>query len=210
MKGFVGGYYRFSVWITNFAYLNLLWVVFTIAGLGLFGLFPATAAMFSVVRRWLRKEEFPIFQTFWRYFRKEFVKTNLLGLIFLLIGYFLFIELQILWGSQKMVYFVASFGVIGLFIVYAIMLLYFFPIYVHFNLTKREYFKWPFIIGILHPILTVFLGIAILLLHYFTFMTIPALLFFFGGSVTAYVIMWGAAKTFPKYEAETEAESVSV
>lgn len=206
MDGFVGGYYRFAIWATNLAYLNLLWVVFTILGLGLFGLFPATAAMFAIIRKWLRQEEVPVFSTFWKYFRKEFVQSNLLGLIFLIIGYVLFVEFQILWGSNQMVYFIASFGVVALVIIYAIVSLYFFPIYVHFNLTNKELFKWPFIIGIMHPILTIFLFVAIGLLHYVTFMTIPALLFFFGGSVTAYIMMWGVAKTFPKYE---KVESIS-
>lgn len=206
MKGFVGGYYRFAVRLTNLVYLNLLWISFTIIGLGIFGLFPATAAMFAVVRKWVRKEEVPIFQTFWKYYRKEVVKANLLGIMFLLIGYILFIEFQILWGTNQLAYLIASFGVVALFIIYAIVLLYFFPVYVHFNLTKREYFKWPFIIGIIHPILTVFLIALVGFLHYFTLMTIPALLFFFGGSVTAYVITWGAAKTFSKYE-KVEAES---
>jgi|SRR5690625_2687307 len=200
MDGFVGGYYRFAIWITNLAYLNILWILFTILGLGLFGLFPATVAMFAIIRKWQTKKDVPIFSTFWEYYRKEFIRSNFLGIIFLIIGYVLFIEFQILWGSNQMVYFIASFGVVALFIIYAIVSLYFFPIYVHFNLTKREYFKWPFIIGIMHPILTIFLFGVLGFLHYITFMTIPALLFFFGGSATAFIMMWGIAKTFPKYE----------
>ncbi|MDY0409153.1 hypothetical protein [Paracerasibacillus soli] len=33
MNGFVAGYYRVSVWVTRFAYLNLLWIGFSALGL---------------------------------------------------------------------------------------------------------------------------------------------------------------------------------
>ncbi len=65
MSGFIDGYYRFAVWVTKFAYLNLLWIAFSLLGLGLFGLFPATAAMFAVVRKWINGEkDIPVFHVF--------------------------------------------------------------------------------------------------------------------------------------------------
>lgn len=33
MSGSIAGYYRFSVWVTRFAYLNFLWVAFSVLGL---------------------------------------------------------------------------------------------------------------------------------------------------------------------------------
>ncbi|GAQ16940.1 membrane protein [Oceanobacillus picturae] len=200
MKGFVNGYYRISLWVSLFAYLNLLWVVFSIAGVGVFGFMPATAAMFAVIRKWIMKEEVAVFKTFWGYFKKDFVKVNILGYIIIAVGYLLYIEFRILWSSGETIYLIASFGVFALFILYTIVLVYFFPIFSHFELKKVNYFKWPFIIGIVHPILTIFLIITLSVLYYMTFITIPALLFFFGGSVTAYILTWGAFKTFPKYE----------
>jgi len=83
---------------------------------------------------------------------------------------------------------------------YAVLLIYFFPIFVHFNLKMTDYFKWPFIIGIVHPILTLFLIVGTSIVFYITFITIPAILFFFGGSATAFFIMWGVSKTFTKLE----------
>lgn len=65
MNGFIDGYYRFAVWITRFAYLNLLWIAFSLVGLGVVGFFPATAAMFAVVRKWVHGEkDIPVFQVF--------------------------------------------------------------------------------------------------------------------------------------------------
>lgn len=201
MKGFVKGYYLFSVWAMRLAYVNVLWVVFTIAGLGFIGLMPATAGMFAVVRKWVSGEdEIKIFPTFWNSYRKEFLKSNILGYILLIISYILYIEFQILRAQDSMVYFIASYGVIALFLIMLIILLYIFPIFVHFNLSAIQNIKWAFIIGIIHPILTITFVIGIGFAYYITFINIPALLFFFGGSATAFILTWGASKTFSKYE----------
>lgn len=201
MKGFVNGYYNLCVWITRLAYVNVLWVMFSLLGLIVFGFMPATSAMFAVIRKWIMGEnDIAIFNTFWKAYRKEFFKSNLLGYILLVVGYVLSIEFQILRAQDSLIYLITSFGVIALFLLYFIILLYFFPILVHFNLKTTQYIKWPFIIGMIHPILTIFLIVGVLFINYITFITIPALLFFFGGSVSALILMWGASQTFAKYE----------
>lgn len=205
MKGFVGGYYKFCLWAMRFAYVNILWIVFSIAGLLLFGFLPATAAMFAVVRKWVLKEDdIPIFATFWKAFRREFIKANVMGYILFAIGYVLSIELHVLQEQENIVYLIASFGIVALLLIYGIVVLYFFPIFVHFNLKAYHYFKWPFVIGVIHPILTICLAVFVLVVIYLTYTLIPALLIFFGGSITAYILMWGVSKTFPKYEQKTQ------
>src|SRR5690625_3464290 len=189
MSKFVSGYYRLALWITRFAYLNLLWVVFTFVGLIFFGFLPATAAMFAVVRKWIGGEaDIPVLPTFWKSYRKEFVKINIIGYIVFIIGYLLTIELQILRTQEHIAYYIASFGILGLFLVYAIIVLYLFPIFVHFNLKPFQYIKWSFLIGIGHPLLTIFLLGAMIALFYFSYISILAFLFFFGFSI--YVYLW--------------------
>ncbi|WP_062353991.1 YesL family protein [Bacillus kwashiorkori] len=203
MKGFINGYYQFSVWLLRFAYLNFLWVAFTLLGLILFGIFPATAAMFAVVRKWvLKHDDINIFQVFWQTYKKEFIQINLIGFVLAIIGYLLSIQFMILRGQASLQYVLASYSIIALFILYLIILMYFFPIYVHFALKNTDYIKWPFVIGIVHPILTIFLFIVLGLLNSVTYMYIPGLLFFFGGSGNAYILMWGAQKTFVNYESK--------
>lgn len=201
VEGVANGLYRLCVWIMRFAYVNFLWIVFSIFGLMIFGALPATVAMFTVVRKWIiGNKDIAIFQTFWKAYQKDFFKANIVGYILLIIGYILSIEWQILRASDHIVYYIASFGVVALIILYMIIMMYFFPVFVHFNLKLREYLKWPFVIGILHPILTVFLLVVICFLHYMAYEMVPALLFFFGGSVTAFILMWGAVRVFPKFE----------
>jgi len=194
-------FYRFSEWVTRFAYVNLLWVVFTLLGLVIFGITPATAGMFAVIRKWLTGEhDVPVFKTFWEVYRKDFLKLNALGLILAFIGYFIYIEFSILRTQTHIAYYIASFGVIAQMILYFVVLIYFFPIFVHFNLKFFDYLKWPFLIGFIHPIMTIFLAIVTNVLLYILYVTIPAIIFFFGGSIVAYILTWGASKTFSFYE----------
>ncbi len=78
MENLAMGYYRICTWIMRMAYVNLLWVAFSLLGLGIFGFFPATAAMFVVIRKWLSSEQdIPVFKTFWNAFKTEFIKINI-------------------------------------------------------------------------------------------------------------------------------------
>lgn len=201
MTSFVQGYYRVSESIMRFAYVNLLWFVFTFLGLGIFGFMPATTAMFAVLRKWNRHEDdIRILPLFWATYKKDFVRSNVIGVFLFGTGYFLTIALHILRSSDLTMYYLASYGVVALMLLYSIVIIYFFPIFVHFNLKVSDYIKWPFIIGIIHPILTVVLigGLGILL--YATYSVMPALLLFFGGSVPAYLLMKGVSQTFARYE----------
>ncbi|MFS0750058.1 YesL family protein [Oceanobacillus sp. 1P07AA] len=202
MTSIAQGYYTIAVWITRFAYVNILWVAFTILGLGIFGFMPATVAMFAIVRKWnIGDPDIAIFPLFWKTYRQEFLKTNGLGLLLAAIGYLLTIEFQILGTQTSLIYQMVQFSVVVMLILFVMVVAYFFPIYVHFNLKTMDYIKWPFIIGIIHPILTVVLLVGVGLLLSITFYLLPALLFLFGGSVSAYILMWGVSKTFAKYEA---------
>lgn len=205
MQGFALGFYKFAERATRMAYLNLLWIGFTILGLGLFGLMPATTAMFAVVRKWVRGEtQFPIFKFFWETYKKEFVKTNGIGLIFFAIIYLQVIAFNILYFSESVVYNIAAFGVVAVFILLTIVLIYYFPIYVHFNLGRNStYVKWALIIGIVHPLLTIAIIIGLGFIYYIVYKLALSILFiFFAGSLAAYVITAGVSKTFGKYEEE--------
>lgn len=92
-SAFMGGFYKLLEWISRLAFLNILWISFSLLGLILFGFFPATVAMYSVVRKWMYgKEDVSIFRTFWTAYKQEFVKSNLLGLIIFTIGVILYID----------------------------------------------------------------------------------------------------------------------
>lgn len=47
--------------------------VFTLLGLGVFGIMPATAALFAVMRKWIQgQDNVPVLKTFWQEYKGEF------------------------------------------------------------------------------------------------------------------------------------------
>lgn len=69
--------------VLKIAYLNLLWLITVIAGLGIFTFGPATYAMMKYYDQWLRlKEEPPVAKSFYRYFKENFKQSFLVGLFY--------------------------------------------------------------------------------------------------------------------------------
>jgi len=181
------------------AYINLLWIFFTLVGLIAFGIFPATAAMFAVVRKLIRDEEkFKILPTFWTLFRTDFLKTNGFGLIFLVIGYcfyYNFYFLQLNSGELQFLFPVLIFILISS----IITLLFFFPVYVHFNLKFFQYLKQSFLIAITSPIEVITIG-TLAGAIYFVATLFPGIIPLFPGSVFAYIATLISFKSFARIE----------
>lgn len=209
-SGMTGWFYRISEVISRMAYVNLLWILFTLLGLGVFGFMPATVGLFAVIRKWVMGDkDIPVFATFWENYRTEFLKSNLLGLILFIIGYILYIDLVNLPSGG--IFTIFRIGLVVITILYAITLLYIFPIYVHYEWKIREYLKYSLILGAGHPHFTLLMIIGIGALYYFSF-KIPGIIPFFSVSILAYIIMWTAYRVIKKIQdmqAAEEEESAS-
>src|SRR5699024_8438852 len=79
MYGFILGYYRFSVWTLRLAYVNFCWILFTLLGLVLFGFMPATAAMFSIVRKWIGQRRHSSFYNISKTFQEKLYRNEWIG-----------------------------------------------------------------------------------------------------------------------------------
>lgn len=189
-------------WIMKLAYVNLLWFFFTIAGLIVFGIMPATVSLFTIVRKWQMKEtELPIWETFLSAYKKEFRKSNLLGLMLLLIGGFLildFILLNQIAGFLKLVLFAPLLIISGL---YLITLLYIFPVYVHYELKITEYIKNSCLVGILHLHMTLLL-IAAAASLIFLMLYQPSFIPFFSIVSLGWILMYGGMNIFRRVSAK--------
>lgn len=72
---------RILEFLTAFFLLNILWLLFC---LPLITIFPATVAMYCVVRQWILHKDYSVFRPFIQFFKKNFKLSFLLGLIWLL------------------------------------------------------------------------------------------------------------------------------
>ncbi len=189
LGGFTGGFFRFSEWAMKLAYLNLLWILFSILGFGVFGIMPATVATFTIARKWLKQEDIPIGKTFFFTYKKEFLKSNVIGFILAITGMILYVNYQYLHVVENpIIHIVVVSLILMMSILYGILILYIVPVYVHFDLGLSQYFKYALMIGIMNIHLTIIMVVSIYLLYLFLIF-IPGLIPVFVVSMLALVIM---------------------
>src|SRR5699024_2314882 len=131
-SGVTGGLYRLSEWVVRLAYVNILWILFSIIGLIFLGFFPSLSSLFTVISKWVKKDkEFSIFGTYWTTFRAEFIKANILGYILLLVGFILYIDVKYFFSHEGTLFSVLQVLMITITVLYLVMITCFFAVYVH-------------------------------------------------------------------------------
>jgi len=197
-SGFFGGLNSLFEWITRLAFLNLLWIAFTACGLVIFGFFPSTVAMFAVVRKWaLGDLHVPIFKTFWDSYKKEFMKSNILGVLIGLISFVLCLDYLYLRQASDEIYQLFSVPLLIVIILFICMLLYIFPMYVHYEMKAVQIIKNSFFVMIMNPISTFIMLIGTLgLIFLLTFA--PPLTIVISGNIIALTIVKPAINSFNK------------
>lgn len=204
--GVAGGLYRVGNWIIRLFTLNLLWIFFSLLGLLIFGLFPATVAMYTVVRKWIKgNKDIPILRTFWDSYRTNFSKANALGLIQFVIAYIIYIDYMFLNTLSGWVAVLLNVILISVLILFSVVILFTFPIFVHYELRIFQYIKTSIIIGISYPIQTILMLLCIVLI-YVIINIIPGFFLFFG-SILSFFIMRIANSIFVKIEAKKNVEN---
>ena len=200
----LGGIYKLMDWISKLALLNLLWIASTILGLGVFGFFPSTVAMFAVVRKWMiGEEEVSIVKTYWASFKKEFVKSNLLGVFIVAAGLVLYADLLFIQNAAKNM---ATFLYLPLFIItfiFVCTLFYLIPIFVHYEMKLTDVIKNSFFVMIMNPLSTLYMligsfGICFVLSY------VPPICILFSGNLLSMLFMKPACNAFNKIQRKHE------
>ncbi|WP_456276466.1 YesL family protein [Bacillus sp. AK128] len=200
MQGIYGGFYRICEWIMRLAYVQFLWFIFTLAGIGVLGVFPATSALFTVIRKWVMGEhDISIYVTFKSAYKKDFWKINGLGWILAVIGFILVVDLMIFKFGENGLTTLIRIMVISLLFIYSLTILFFFPVYVHYSFSLKEYIKNSFLFSLTSPILTVTIVVGYFIL-YKVLAILPGLIPFFSIAMYAYLSMWCSFKVFQRLE----------
>lgn len=177
-------------WIWRAVTANVCWIAFTVLGLGVLGFFPATVALFTIVRKWLRQDtDFRVWKTFQQVYFKEWKRSNGIGLVFYSIGLFLFIDIRVTESFLSGVF--ASLLSLILYFLVIILLItvgYFFSIYVHYELSNREYIKQSFVITLTSLPSTLWIGGVFFVIGYLIHQY-PGLLLFISAVAPAYWMM---------------------
>ncbi|MGN8226919.1 YesL family protein [Paenibacillus polymyxa] len=198
MVRFVENMNKWCMRLLRLVYLNLLWTIATILGLGFIGVGPATVAMLSILRQWIRgNEEVAIFSTFVRYVRESFKEAAIIGGLYSLVGYVLYVDIV-----NVSSWYVRVVTLIGAFL-YLISLAYIFPLLAHYDWKgTRLKVKMSIVIGISYLQYTLVLFVAIVVLFALILGLYPGILTFAGASIMGYLVMWMTHQVFSKIERE--------
>lgn len=181
--------------LLKLVYVNVLWMAFTLAGLGLFGAGPATLALFGVLRQWIRgNESIPVFHTFKELYKQHFKEGNKLFFLYGTVGLILYIDL--LYVESMVIRAI----VIAASILYVVSLIYLPCILVHYEMkTLLNKMKYSVFLGIAYFQYTLVLLVVSMAL--FVILAInPGFFFLFGLGPVAYLSMWMVNQVFMKAE----------
>jgi uncharacterized membrane protein YesL len=197
-SGFLGSFNKLLEWISRLAFLNLLWISFSLLGLIIFGFFPATVAMFAVVRKWmLGKDEMSIFKTFWTSYKREFLKSNILGVMIVAIGSILYIDYHFIINSPNSFVSILYVPFFIITLIFISMLFYIIPIFVHYDMKISLVIKNSFFVMIMNPLSTFYMLIGsfgiLFVLSY-----APPITILYSGNLLALFIMKPATNAFEK------------
>ncbi|MEI3612497.1 YesL family protein [Pseudogracilibacillus sp. SO30301A] len=179
-------------------HLHFQWIIYTLKGFVIAGLFPSIAAIFAVIRHWLLKGRTEMLtKLFKQYYDENFRVANIFGWSVLLITLVVitnFIYMSYYPENIRLImYAILVFMSIILFIIWV----YLFPTIVHYKLSNHDLFlvmlKTGFssILGLVLQI--IFIGILLLIIF-----RLPALLLFFGLTPLAFFQMMVSIKIFNK------------
>lgn len=188
--------YRAIEILVSLLLLNLLWILGSIP---VVTAFPATAAMFGVVREWGRGTDSGALEPFFRHLRANFAQSFWIGLIWIVLGAALWIDFFLLGGAETWV-------VVPLFLLlalgglcYTFTSMYLFPVMVNYASDWRLVIKNSLLMS-LSQLGTTLLCVLICVVMLFVVLFVPVT-GLLAGSVTAYVVYSLCKRGFSRIEA---------
>ncbi|QSF46807.1 YesL family protein [Paenibacillus tianjinensis] len=193
-KGAMGGLYRITEWISRIAFSNILWAIcsipflfmavmkmimlgsgaggpneqitlnWTLGILAPFTVFPATAALFTVVRKWVMgNTDVSTFRTFFQGYKENYFKSMLGGLIYTVLFVVMYVDVTVYMTQM------ANFKIVGILMLVLMIILFvsmfnFFSIVVHYQMTFKEVVTNSVLLTIARPIrvFSTLIGAAVL------------------------------------------------
>ncbi|MFK9093125.1 YesL family protein [Bacillus salipaludis] len=169
--------------VSNLFFLNLLWIV---ACLPIFTIFPSTAAMFGVFREWVTKKETSIFRIFFQKFKENFKQSMVLELAWLFYLGISFANLSILDNFNGIFRTVILSILISIGILLFLMSIYMVTLMVHYNLSIPILWKNSFLLSLTCLPSTFLVILIICVMAAITYFLPIVLIFVF--SFTAYLL----------------------
>lgn len=223
-QGIVGSFYRASTWISKIATINLVWFFFNIPIIYLllnalfihnlqnlveililmiiiipFTFFPATTAMFGVVRIWIiESQDSKTFRLFWKFYKENYIRSMLSGIIIVLfwtiwIFNYFFYSLK----DSNIVFFIL-FLMIGIILI--VFTIHFFSMTVHMHLSFFNNLKNVVYLTFGEPFLSILIFVITCVIVYLSVNVLTFLIPFFMGALISYFSFYYFLQTISKFE----------
>jgi uncharacterized membrane protein YesL len=188
--------YRAVEVLLNLLVLNLIWAV---ACLPVITAFPATAAMFGVVREWVKGNDNGIVLPFTRHLRANFVQSFWIGLVWIAVCGILLVDFVLVGGAEAWLK-IPAFVVLAFFAFFlTITSMFLFPVIVNYEGRWRNTIKNSFLMAIAQPLTTIKCIMAVALVY--VVVSYVPILVLVAGSGTAYLIYSFCKQAFDRIEA---------
>ncbi|GGG15441.1 YesL family protein [Paenibacillus abyssi] len=229
MRGLMGGFYKISEWIMRLSVTNVLWIICSLpfvfflatallfsenesqlfsglivaAVVAPFTFFPATAALYAVVRKWVMGDtDVPLFKTYFKGYKENYVQSMFGGILYTLLYTIMFVDYRVYLNELNSLQ-ILSFIFIGLIFLLFVSMFNYFSMMVHYHMKTFQLLKNAILITIGKPfrsLSTVIISGAIVFFSMqFTFL-IP----FFMGSMIALVSFYNFHLIFLKLKEQQE------
>lgn len=179
--------------ISNFFLLNLLWLLLS---LPLLTAFPATAAMFGVIRDWKLNKQNGVFFSFFSHFKRNFKQSFTYGILWFIFAVVFYIDFMLLEHMGPVMNMLVMVMLLILGIIVTFVTIYLFPVMVHYDLKVFKTIKFSLFYSFMYIHITL-ISIVICALVIIISLFFPMLLVF-AFSLTAHIIFSLCFKTFDK------------
>lgn len=228
-KGVMNLLYKAADWLIRLISINFIWAISSLPVLYLafsmflsndinqllslgfialiispFILFPATTAMYSLIRKWIMKKDVKVFRTYFQQYKNTYVRSMIGGIlialmwIILIVDYYFFITHVSEWF--KYIFIVLAFYLL-------VFTFHFFSLTVHVYAKLRETVKNAFLLTVGAPLFTAGIGLISLIVVYLTYQLFVFFTPFVAGAILAYLSFFGFYKIFTKIQLEKKEEA---
>jgi len=227
MRGLMGGLYKISEWIMRLSVTNLLWIICSIPYIFLlfptllsqttdeflsgiilssivapFTLFPATAAMFGVARKWVTGEvDVPLLRTFFRNYKESYLQSMIGGIVYVILFAIMIVDFQV-YLRELTTFKLVSYLFIALIVLLGVSLFNFFSMVVHYHMKTFQLLKNSVLLTIGRPFHSLSTAVMCGFVLYISFSS-PKLMFlvpFFTGSIVAIIAFWNFYRIYTKLQ----------
>jgi len=208
VNGFMSTLDRIANWISRMALLNLLWMLYTLRGLIVGGVFPSTVASLGVVRKWLMGEQdIKISETFKKNYRQEFLSSNILGWVMTGIGVILYLNYQVMVASPHEVHFIIPFAFYLILLIYLLVLIWSFPLMAHYEASVFQHMLNALVIGFTKMHKSIAVLVSLFSLTYLS-LEFPAAIVFFLFSLSSLIWFWFTLSVFKTLDDKKEVREI--